>query len=89
MVMSVVVAGGSLRPIVEGREVSCLGRLLKLGGQAREEARLRGIRRLFSSLLQLCGGVACDFRKLGRIGRLELTELLKQLGKLGEVHGIG
>lgn len=87
MMMSVV-AGGSLRAVVEGGEVAGLRRLLKLSGQAREEARLLGIVCLLSGLLQLGGSVAGDFRKLRRIRRLELAELLKQLGKFGKVHGI-
>ena len=41
---------------------------------------------MLSCLLQLGGSVGRDFLKLGGIGRLEL---LKQLGKFGEIYGVG
>ena len=84
-----MVAGGGLGAGVEGGQVAGLGGLLELGGQAREEARFRGVGGLLGGLLQFRGGVGGYFRELGGVGGFELLELLKQLGNLGEADTVG
>ena len=84
-----MVAGGGLGAGVEGGQVAGLGGLLELGGQPREEARFRGVRGLLGGLLQFRGGVGGYFRELGGVGGLQLLELLKELGDLGEADAVG